>query len=172
MKRESGFTLVEMIATLVLVSLLAVVAGMGLIKGLEGYLFVKDTTVVTQKAQIALERMRRELVEVSNITSVSGPPVVLAFSTPSGSRTITHNTGNAEILLDNDTLVDNVNSFNVAYLQVSGAWVAGTDAIRDLTEITINLALDLPGGDPGDNPIRFTTSINPRNTGNANAPIN
>ncbi len=170
MNRESGFTLIEMLATLILVSLLAVVAGMGLVKGLEGYLFVKDTTVLTQKAQIGLERMRRELVEVSNITSISGPPVTLTFSTPSGNRTITHNTGSAEILLDGNTLLDYVNSFNVTYLKSVGNWVLGTDDIRDLNEVTISLALDLPGGGAG--PLSFTTSVNPRNTGNANAPIN
>jgi type II secretory pathway pseudopilin PulG len=176
-KKAAGFTLLEAILVLVLVGFMSAVAGLGIVRGVEGYLFTRDNSATTQKAQLALSRMSREMMEIQNVTTAGGTSIV--FTAPMGASPDTRSIGlvgttvklaeGATALAAGDTLVDNVTGFTLTYSKADGsAWLQGTDPVNLLARVDINLRLtrqDVAGGY-----LEFTTSVNPRNTGNLNAP--
>ncbi|HQP25955.1 MAG TPA: type II secretion system protein, partial [Smithellaceae bacterium] len=67
LKFQRGFTLLEVIVTLILVGILAAIGGMGIVQAVKGYMMVRQNSVTTQKAQLAMSRITRELVEMINV---------------------------------------------------------------------------------------------------------
>jgi len=177
-KRESGFTLLEVILVLLLVGIVSAVAGMGIVRAVEGYVFARDNSSMTQKAQLALSRMTREMIEIQGVTTAGGSSIM--FTAPMGAVSDTRTIGlvgttvklaeGATALASGDTLVDNVASLAMTYSKSDGsAWVLGTDAVNLLARIDILLRLTRQ--DVGGGYLEFTTTVNPRNTGNVNAPV-
>jgi prepilin-type N-terminal cleavage/methylation domain-containing protein len=179
-RKTAGFTLLEAIIVLVLVGIISAVAGMGIVRGVEGYMFARDNSAMTQKAQLALSRMSRELMEIQTVTAAGGTSI--AFSAPMGSVSDNRTIGldgtavkiaeGATALSAGDILVDNVagGGFTLTYTKSDGsAWVPGTDPIKLLARI--NILLRLIRQDVGGGYLEFTTTVNPRNTGNFNAPV-
>lgn len=178
MKKDAGFTLIEVIAVLVLVGILSVLAGFGIVRGVEGYLFAQNNTETTQKAQLALARMTSDISELSSINSTSSGTAII-FSTPSESRKIGLDVtyikwaSGATALASGDILTDGVNSFAITYCDTSNvcANTPSSAVISDpkqLARIDLRLRLTRPDVSPGY--LEFTTSIVPRNTGVKNAP--
>jgi len=66
---QSGFTLIEIIASLVLLGLLGVFFSFGLTTAMKGYVFTRENAETTQKGQIALLRLTKELSVVSAVSS-------------------------------------------------------------------------------------------------------
>ena len=158
MNREAGFTLIEVVVTLVLVGIMAAVAGMAIVQGVQGYVFARENATTTQKAQLAMARMSLELLELTDVTTAAGNQIV--YDRDSGSHTITFASG--IVTIDGDVLVDDVDSLSLSYWKSDGttAWVQGTDPIGDLSTIQIVLVLSRPDTDIGT--ISFTTTIHPR----------
>ena len=66
-KGDSGFTLVELIFSLVVVGILASIAGMGVVSAISGYAIVRENVSLSQKIQLAATRIQRELLELTAI---------------------------------------------------------------------------------------------------------
>jgi type II secretory pathway pseudopilin PulG len=123
---------------------------MGIVRAVDGYMFARDNSSMTQKAQLALSRMTREMVEIQGVTTAAGSSVM--FTAPMGAVSDTRTIGlvgttvklaeGATALASGDTLVDNVAGFTMTYAKSDGsAWVLGTDAINLLARIDIVLRL-------------------------------
>jgi prepilin-type N-terminal cleavage/methylation domain-containing protein len=172
-RRDSGFTLIEVIVVLVLVSLLALIAGMGIVKGVEGYLFARENLVISQKAQLSLARMRLEMNEIWNVSSADADSI--EFSTPDGTRKIGLDVDSirlsegAAAIAAGDILIDDVESFTLTYLDTEGSPWTVADNIRDLSQIRVDLVLNHSVGDA--NTVSFFTTVNPRNNGNSRGPV-
>jgi len=67
-KHEKGFTLVELIVTLVLVGIIGTFTTLFMYTGLNGYLRAKDTSEGALKAQIALDRISLELLDINSVS--------------------------------------------------------------------------------------------------------
>ena len=67
MRNKAGFTLIEIMVSLVLVGLIAAISGTAVITATRSYLFAKENDAITQKAQLALGRLNREFIELSDI---------------------------------------------------------------------------------------------------------
>ena len=162
MNRQAGFTLIEVVVTLVLVGIMAAVAGMAIVQGVQGYVFARENATTTQKAQLAMVRMSRELIELTDVTSAGDSPTTIVYDRDSDSHTIAFDNVNACVTLDAGVLVDDVSSLSLSYWKSDGttAWVQGTHPIEDLSTIQIDLALSRPDIDIGT--IIFTTTIHPR----------
>ena len=65
---EKGFTLIEMIVTLVLVGITAALAGMWIVSVANGYVFAKMNASTVQKAQLAMTRLEKEFVAIRSVT--------------------------------------------------------------------------------------------------------
>jgi type II secretory pathway pseudopilin PulG len=138
---------------IVIVSIISVLAGMGLVQITNAYVFAKKNAVAAEQAQITLTRLTKEF---SAIQSISAAPVTTQTSityTRSGTpHTVSWLGANQPIMLDGDILMDKVNSFKLSYYDiytVSPPFTLNPVAINQRTAviemtITINVYADTP----------------------------
>ena len=149
MGKAKGFTLIEMVATLVLVGIMAVGMAYFLIPGIQGYLFAQENAQLTQKAELAISRLTRELRECYNCDGAQGAiSLPFSFENTLGSRTI--NLSNGLLQLNGYTLLDNVQS---------------ADVLTRFSTDPLGLKIELDiAHQQGDGTLTFTTNVFPRNT--------
>ncbi len=114
---DHGFTLIEVIASLLLMGILAAIAGMGIVTGVQGYLLASENTAITQKAQAALGRLTRELQECTDCTGAS-TEITFPFTYKIPENREIDLDGNEVTLGDgssSDPLIDQVEDFQMAY---------------------------------------------------------
>ena len=115
---QKGFTLVELIVTLVLVGIIGTFTTLFMYTGLNGYLRAKDTSEGALKAQIALDRISLELRDIDRIDTFTDNTTIDYVSvTLLGDRQITYNAVAETISMDVDgnvnLLLDDVQSFTL-----------------------------------------------------------
>lgn len=169
MRRDSGFTLIEVIVTLVIVGLLASVAGMGIVTNAKVYVLAEQNTAIAQKAQFGLQRLAPKNLQIKDV--IIANPTGIAFkyegggATGTAERSIAKVSDNIKMItgltlpdsLTGDILLDQVDSFNLGYLKSDGttAWIAGTNPFDDLYIITIDLVLNRNDGKTQEFSTRF-----------------
>jgi prepilin-type N-terminal cleavage/methylation domain-containing protein len=149
--RQQGFTLLEMIITLVVLGLLGAAAGYGLVGGTLAFTGTADAVQTLGKLRYSSERMAREIREIrrnpvtpanydigtmtatslaftrsdgTTVTLTGAPPLVtLAYSAPAGTPTLT----------------DEVSSLAYNYLQADGSSAA--TGVGDVAFIEFELVL-------------------------------
>ena len=168
MRSQAGFTLIELIATTVLLGFIAVFGTIFLTTGIRGAVSAQQAEENGQKAQIALERIALELRDINGGVGAGGAMQVLASpvrmvytsSLPSlspGTRTLAYNSAAGTLTLTPTsggtayTLVDGVTSCAMSF---TGTGSAGTGSTVTLT-VTFALS-NSPGS--------FSITIKPRNT--------
>ena len=118
-KNNHGFTLIEVIVSLVIIGILATITSIGVGKVFQGYLFTKDNANTTLKAQIALTRLMKEFNSIDGVTSGSQTSITYSYikngvSIPN--RTISWSgTVNDPLMLGGNTLTEDVNDFELSY---------------------------------------------------------
>jgi prepilin-type N-terminal cleavage/methylation domain-containing protein len=162
-KHRGGFTLVEMITSIVLLGIIGVFTSLFLYTGIKGYMVTKQTNEGAMKAQIALDRINLELRRVNDVpvALVDTPPIrSITYTTDDlpGTRTIIFNDDNDTISIDVDgianALLDEVETFNVS-LDVADLNLSG-DGVNEIAGINIGFTFTNVGGD-------FNMRIYPRN---------
>jgi prepilin-type N-terminal cleavage/methylation domain-containing protein len=134
--QENGFTLVELIVTLVLVGIIGTFTTLFMYTGLNGYLRAKDTAEGALKAQIALDRLSLELRDINEIEALTANTALDYFSTTlPGDRQIIYNAVADTISLDVDgnvnLLLDDVQSFTMtASYENLNFYADGTNAVE------------------------------------------
>ena len=116
MKKQKGFTLVELMAVIVLVGIIATFAAVFLNTGFNGYLNSKNANEGALSAQMALDRISMELRNISELTST---PTSTSLSYKNeeldGTRTLKYE--NQSIFIRVDTtdhlLLDNISAFTI-----------------------------------------------------------
>ena len=178
MNRNTGFTLFEIIMSLVILGIMASVAGMGIVTGVKGYVFTRENAHLSQQINLAMGRMTREFLEIIDVDNTNVNANSLVYRNSRGwnaigqvNQTIKLRQGtNLPGPTTGDILIDNVAGFTLNYIKDDGSgnevpWVAGTDDVTLLASIEINLTLNRT--DPGGGTVNFNTAVNPRNNGNA-----
>lgn len=181
MKSKPGFTLIEIMVSLVLVGLIASIAGTSVITATRSYLFARENNAITQKAQLALNRLNREIIELSDVRNAGSTCMV--YESPYGRRAVALVDGTVRLFADyasttcpttgGDVLIDGVQAFSILYNPnpngTASLWSVGQD-IRNLFAVNIQFALARP--DTG-GVVPFFTTVSPRNnnnTGGASSP--
>jgi len=170
MNRESGFTLIEIIVSLVLAGIMATAAGMALVTATKGYLFARENAHMAQKSQFAMARLSRELMELTDVTSATNTSIVYErsggqYGIAKVGDVIKIREGTAlPDATNGDALIDNVDSLTLSYFKKDQPWQAGTDNLKLLSAIQIDLVI--PHSDSGVGNVSFSTTVHPRNNGN------
>ena len=117
-KHENGFTLVELIVTLVLVGIIGTFTTLFMYTGLNGYLRAKDTSEGALKAQIALDRISLELRDIDKIdlvTFTNDTRIDYTSVALPGNRKILYNGGIISLDIDGNVhaLLDEVSGFRL-----------------------------------------------------------
>ena len=138
LKQENGFTLVELIVTIVLVGIVGTFTTLFMYTGLNGYIRAKDTAEGALKAQIALNRISMELRDIEDIDAFTANTTIdYESATLIGDRQITYDGAADTISMDIDgnvnVLLDDVRNFTMtasyADLDNSGGGVNEVEAI-------------------------------------------
>jgi prepilin-type N-terminal cleavage/methylation domain-containing protein len=119
---QKGFTLIEIVVSIVVMAIIAVIAGVGFIEIAKGYTFSRKNAVTAQQGQIAMARLKKEFSNIQSVTSSSANSITYRRCSDSSPPcaplkdvTISWAGGNGPLLIDGDTLVGPVASFNLKY---------------------------------------------------------
>jgi len=174
---QGGFTLIELIASLALLALLASIFGMGLVAAVESYDFTRGNTLVAQKGQMAMARMIRELTELTRVVSIHNDYIVyervdntgatiwgIFFDSSTRQVLLADNIPESTTTAQGDVLVDGVDDWSLQCFLGSELQALPIDANSPLSTMQITLKLARP--DSPDHTQDFTTLIHLRNNGN------
>ena len=144
MKNTRGFTLIEIVITIVLVSILSGIASLIILQGMTAYTGEQSRSDVHYQARIAMERMAREIRLIrsqgADITSLL--PADLRFTDINGS-TVGFNWVAASKTLNrwngagNDVLATGVTAFTFTYYLQDGVTTPATAANLGCVEIVM-----------------------------------
>jgi prepilin-type N-terminal cleavage/methylation domain-containing protein len=113
-KREAGFTLIEIIATLVIVGTLSVFAAMFMSTFVKGYSATKTNTETAMKAQMALDRLSVELKDATAISALTANSFITYSNALGTNRTIRFVAPNISLATPtNQTLIDRIQTFTL-----------------------------------------------------------
>lgn len=114
-KREAGFTLIEIILTLVLIGILSVFAGLFMTSFISSYFLVKSNSDTAMKAQMAMDRISMELRDVSAVSAVTANSLI-TYTNPQGAgRTIKWVGSNLYLSTPSDNiLIDQIQAFQLS----------------------------------------------------------
>jgi prepilin-type N-terminal cleavage/methylation domain-containing protein len=155
-KKEAGFTLIEIIITLVLVGILSVFVALFLTSFLNSSFLIKNNSDTAMKAQMAMDRISIELKEVS-VVSVLTTDSLITYKNrqidPSGAdRTIKFQGSNLYLTTASDNiLIDQVQTFQLSATYRNVYNIAANDVAF------IDVGFTIAGYPP------FSTRIFPRN---------
>jgi prepilin-type N-terminal cleavage/methylation domain-containing protein len=157
--KQRGFTLIEIIVSIVVITIIMVIAGVGLVEISKGYVFSKKNALTTQQGQIAMMRLKKELSNIASITSVTLTPPSITYTRssdtpPRPNHTISWAGSSSPILLDGDTLLGSVTSFSLNYYDSYNASASAYSASTSIMEIM----LVLMGAE--NSPMNFTDRVN------------
>ena len=153
LKQEAGFTLIEIVVTLVLVGILSVFAGLFMTTFLNGYFMVKNNSETAMKAQMALDRISIELRDVSAVSAFALPDnSLITYTNQAGAgRKIKFVGSNIYLSTPADNiLIDHVQAFTLSATYRNVYNVANNDVAY------IDIGFTVSGYDP------FSTRIFPR----------
>lgn len=164
-----GFTLIEVIVSMVLLGIVAALAGLGLATGVKGYVFARENAELSQKGQVATERIRRELMNMRSVDSFDATSI--SYSSSLGGGTIGLDGSVVRLVIGDgdlstgDILVDSVSSFTMTRTDNS---ITGAHGTGQTTTISITLELEHV---TGSGTVSLSTTVNARNTGMLNSPL-
>jgi prepilin-type N-terminal cleavage/methylation domain-containing protein len=194
LREGGGFTLLEIIVSLALLGLIAAIFGMGLVAALQSHEFSRTNVDLTQKSQLAMTRMQRELMELIRVTGVTddqATPGINRFiiyeRMVSGANQSTvrfglhHYSGDhclylytnldanatqldGSTIVQGDRLIDGVRNMTFECFKGEEAWDDTSDDPSLLS--TIRITLDLVRRDNPDTDQRFQTVVHMRNNNN------
>jgi len=156
---KTGFSLIELIAVLLLVGVLAASATISLLPVAEGLAQVRRNATTMQKSRLALARLTREFTTITNLISGGARTMVYDFldlaGTPRQHTLSWSGVAGESLMLEGVPLTDDVADFELRYYDYPGtaAQAAWTTNSR-LVEIVLE---SLETGD------RLTNRIAPRN---------
>ncbi|MFP4571580.1 MAG: type II secretion system protein J [Desulfobacterales bacterium] len=173
-KNNQGFTLIETIAVIMLVGIISAVLGLAIVQGAKSYVFARSNVSISQKAQLAVARIERELQAITAIDSLRSGNDCIRYKRETANqnyRTIGWNENenrlemdaaeDADCPVDGNILIGNVADFLISY---------EPDGVDDLENLhTIDITLTVTRAD-SDRTETFDLVVNPRNNGRLNAP--
>ena len=154
-----GFTLIEVVIVLVILSIVALPGARILSRDFSAYFHARDISDTVWQGRVALERASREL-RAAVSTSLSATSISITFQNTDGETvTIDRDTGNNQLRLDVDSdqqiLADNVTSLAFSYLDEDANTTTTNSDIRAITpEIGIT---------KNETTLTLRTTVEPRN---------
>lgn len=165
---KNGFSLIEIIVVMLLVGVMAALAGVGYVQVVRGMLFTKMNAATIQKGELAMTKLVKEFNNISvssvdpaatNETSITFTSVKDADTSPSHTVALSGST----ITFDGDILTNQVSDFSLKYydnFDSTSETTCGTtwQSSRRIIEITLKLI----GAD--DVISEFKSRVKPRNS--------
>ena len=174
--KQKGFTLLEIIVVMILVSIVVSVAGLGIVRVVQGMVFTKTNAATTQKGQIVMTKLIKEFNNISAVdatasdaehtmitfTSVKKESSELAYRKHTvqwlrNGNVVTYITYDTDDSSVEDVLTDQVSDFTLQYLDIYNSASSTWKPSSRIIEITLKLT------GANDVPSVFTARVRPRN---------
>ena len=115
-KDTSGFTLIEIIMVLLILSVMGTVVGLGIVQVSKNFVFAMDNQEVLGKSQLAMYRLIKEFALIESVSSGTTTSISYTRQTPGGgTASVTLSLSGSNLLLNGNILVDDVQSFSLGY---------------------------------------------------------
>ncbi|MFH2044073.1 MAG: type II secretion system protein [Pseudomonadota bacterium] len=109
-----GFTLIEIITSIAVLAIIAVVAGMGISEMTKAYIMSKKNAQTAQQGQIAIARLKKEFSSIRSITCGSDKSITYKIDRDSSgtedTTTIYWTSGNSTLYLKTNSSCDCISS--------------------------------------------------------------
>ncbi|MBI5300116.1 MAG: type II secretion system protein [Deltaproteobacteria bacterium] len=130
--RQKGFTLVEVILTIVVIGILFAVSSIVLRQGLDSYSHILNRSNNLQTTRYAMERMIRELTLVgdTNPTNIQNIQSDRITYVDSDSNTTNFNFANGTLYRSTDPLLNNVTAVTFTGFKDTGATTTAGNQVR------------------------------------------
>ena len=119
MNKQEGFALIELMAVIILVGIIATFSAFFLRTGFSGYLNTKNNTEGALNAQMALDRISMELRNIREVTGTpSSTSLFYKSEDPTETRTLKYENQRVFIGVNNIdyTLLENISTFSICKL--------------------------------------------------------
>lgn len=163
LRSQRGFTLIELVTTLILIGIIGTFSTFFLYTGIRGFLTSRFSSEAALQGQIALDRIGTELRHIQTLVNPAPTATNIGYRSadPSlpGVRRIVYSSANREIQISVDgnanVLLDNVNSFAIG----GSTQDLDGDGNNEISEITVTFNIRSASGD---NETGFSARIYPR----------
>lgn len=120
-RKHQGFTLIEIVVVIVLISIIAAISSQMLAQGFNAYLTSEDITDANWQGQLAMERMVRDLRTVRSANDISvNTSSAFTFVNLAGS-TMAYSLSGSNLMLNGNILARGVNSLTFTYYDKNGS---------------------------------------------------
>jgi prepilin-type N-terminal cleavage/methylation domain-containing protein len=161
-KNQKGFTLIEVIVTLILVGITAVLAGLWIVSVANGYLFARENSANVQKGQLAMTRLTKELAAIESVDIGASNATQITYTRPDASGlsvSVTIAKVGTLLQLNGNTLTDSVSTFTLSYCDDNVTAPTCSTTWSPTASRIIEVTLALKGAETAP----FTKRIAPRN---------
>ncbi|MBX7149267.1 hypothetical protein K1X76_09275 [bacterium] len=160
LKTNKGFSIIEAVLTISIMSLMFGVASQAMISNLSTYAFISNRQAALSDMRYAMNLVTNELTRLSsaNIQSISATSIT--FRDINGNNaTYSSSTQNGvtSLMKNNEKLASPISGFTLAYLDQNGNTTAAISSVRKIKVTMTSAQKDNEGN------ISLTTMIIPRN---------
>jgi type II secretory pathway component PulJ len=155
MKKITGLTLIELIATIVLLSIVAIISSRILATGLTAYLTSENILDASAQARLGVERMVRDIRAVRSSTDISTASASQFTFTDSNGNSISYLRSGTTLTRNGQVLADGVSALTFTYADKNGA---ATATLANIRYITPTLTIT-----QGNTNFSIDTTVYPRN---------
>lgn len=155
--KRRGFTLLEVVCTLIILGVLGGLVFSGFSSALTGYAQMRASTATYMQAELALIRLRKELADVFDAFALSGEGGGLSFRRADGTAVRVYIEGDQLMLGEGDHTAPLLGGVGAGKADLFKAHYPEGSALPDL--ITVTFTLDAPAG-----PKTYSLAVSPRNT--------
>lgn len=152
MKKNKGFTLIEVIIVIIVIGIVSVIIGSMLLGVVKAWTFKFNRNDILWDGRLALDRMTREIRAIKNSTSVTTATSSQFRFTDTGNKDITYSLSSTNLnRTENGTanlLAENVSGLTFTYYNSSDAVIpspAVSPSATDIRRVRINLMLTKNG---------------------------
>ena len=160
-KKERGFTLIETLMVILILSIIAFVSVPAIRQGIDAWVLCMSTNDLLDEGRLAMHRMVKELKLANNITEMTASAITF---TRTGLADPVQFIWSANVLyrrvlstpVQNNILARDLSAFHFTYLRRDSQTLAASPA--DVWEIRIDFTVTKQGRS-----LRFGTTVTPRN---------
>ena len=152
MKKNKGFTLVELVIVIVIIGIAASTVGFMLLGTVKAWTFKFNRNDILWDGRLALDRITREIRTIKDSTSVTTASAAQFRFTDTGNKGITYSLSSTNLNRTEDgaanLLAENVSSLSFTYYNSSDAVIpspAVSPAATDIRRVRVNLTLTKNG---------------------------
>ncbi len=115
---DKGFTLIELIAVIVITGLIGSVSGLLIVQTATGFVTARENAAILQNARACMSRLTREFRQIDNVIQIEASPFSFHYRMAEGTE---HQLKleDGKLKIGEDPLTDRVNHFELRFYQNS-----------------------------------------------------